>query len=719
MNSQPINAEGTGRSGSVVRSRIRRWLWGSLLLISILAAVFWWRSSAIQRPHLLIITLDTTRADRLGCYGYKDASTPSLDGIARRGVLFHRAYSPAPLTLPAHASLFTGLYPPEHGLRTNGLGRLDESLLTLPEMLKQAGYDTAAFVSSFVLDKRFGMNQGWSHYDDQIIDDSTPEALQRQRTAGNVTDAALSWLDGHGPRPMCLWVHYYDAHFPYDAHQDEFGDQFVKRPYDGELAAIDAQIARLLDRLEDKGIRQNTWIIVCGDHGEGFGDHVEQTHGYTLYDCTQRVPLLMEWPKHLAQGHEVREAVSFVDLLPTITAQLGLAVPSTSRGVDFTAALQGKPIESSICYAMTDDPFLQNGWAPLRFLVAGDWKYIHTKMPELYDLRSDPGEQQNLVHANPEMAAELEQQLTELEKGFTLRSAREVQLTQRQRRALESLGYLGGNGQSNSTEDLNTPDVKEMLPFDRAAQAGLDLMQAGNLTAAEQTLRAIVTDSPRHLSSKVFLGEVLERQGRLDEALAFYGAALQQKPDHIDALIHLGTARVAQGHYEEALTQFDEALRLDRNSTAARYNLALVLAKLGQIDDARLQLNEVLKLDDKYLNANAALARVLIQKNQSELAMTHLRREIEINPHAWEARLNLAVLLAERDPKSAEGLLQEADRISPGNPQVLFNRGAFLRMNDRPAEAIPLLEQAIALSPVPNPRYEQELSHARAQQVGE
>ena len=687
---------------------------GLLILVGI-AVACWLFSTPRPTVNLLFITLDTTRADRLGCYGYAAAATPTFDRLAAAGVRFERAYSPAPLTLPTHTSLFTGLYPPEHGLRTNGRGRLDEKLATLPALLQEVGYDTAAFVSSFVLDRRFGLGRGWAKYDDGQLSQTPSEldALQRQRGARDVVDAALDWFQKRSSKPFCLWVHFYDPHFPYDAHADEFGDRFRDRPYDGELAAVDAQIARLLKAIDAAGQRENTWVIVLGDHGEGFGDHVERTHGYTLYDSTQRVPLLMEWPGHIAAGQEIKEPVSLVDVLPTVLEQLRLRRPADLKGRSLASAFAGKPLDERLCYGMTDDPFLQNGWSPLRSLVQGRWKFIRTKQPELYDLQADPGETRNLYGTEPQAAARLETLLAEFEGKLTERTAKPVQLTPREQKALESLGYLGGRRTPDAADLRNAPDVKEMLPFDVAAQDALDTLRAGDIAKAITQFRTIVADSRTHLPSRVFLGEALEQDGRIDEALGFYREALRLKPDHVDALTHLGAARAAQGHSEEALNYFDEALRLSPEATSARYNLALVLMRLGRIDEAQQQLEETLRQDDTFLNAHGALANVFVKQGRTEKAIQHLRREVEINPRAWESRVNLAALTAEREPQAAEELLSEAEKISPKNPQVLYNRGAFLLMRNRPREAVPYLEQAIENSQNPNPQFARELERAR------
>ncbi len=686
-----------------------------LLLLAGSGLSYWWFSTPRPTVNLLFITLDTTRADRLGCYGYSEAATPTLDRLAAAGVRFERAYSPAPLTLPTHTSLFTGLYPPEHGLRTNGRGRLDEKLPTLPALLQAAGYDTAAFVSSFVLDGRFGLGRGWAKYDDGQLSrmPSELDALQRQRGAREVVDAALDWFQKRSSKPFCLWVHFYDPHFPYDAHPDEFGDRFRDRPYDGELAAVDVQIARLLAALETAGQREKTWVIVLGDHGEGFGDHVERTHGYTLYDSTQRVPLLMEWPGHIAAGQEVNKPVSLVDVLPTVLEQLRLRRPVDLKGRSLAPAFAGKPLDERPCYGMTDDPFLQNGWSPLRSLVQGRWKFIRTKHPELYDLQADPGETRNLFGTEPQEAARLDKLLADFEGQLVERTAKPVQLTPREQKALESLGYLGGRRTPDAADLRNAPDVKEMLPFDVASQDALDTLRAGDVAKAITQFRTIVADSPTHLASRVFLGEALEQDGRIDEALAFYREVLRLKPDHVDALTHLGVARAAQGHSEEALNYFDEALRLSPEATSARYNLALVLMRLGRIDEAQQQLEETLRQDDTFLNAHGALGNVFVQQGRNAQAIPHLRREVEINPQAWESRVNLAALMAEREPQAAEKWLSEAEKISPKNPQVLYNRGAFLLMRNRPREAVPYLEQAIENSPNPNPQFARELERAR------
>jgi arylsulfatase A-like enzyme len=332
-----------------------------------------------RRPNVLLITLNTTRADRLGCYGYALALTPTLDALAAEGVLFERAYTPAPLTLPSHASIMTGLYPPKHGLLINGRGCLDESVSTLAEVVRDAGYDTGAFLGSFVLNSKFGLVRGFTEYDDDMTNtDPTDDGLHRQRDGIWVVDAALKWLGRSRKQPFFCWVHLYDPHAPYLAHSDLFGDEFAQRPYDAEIAYDDRQFARLVGFLKTRGLDSRTLVVVVGDHGEGLGEHSELRHGMTLYNSTMHVPLIFRRSNHLSAGRRISTNVSMVDVSPTILELLGLSGLRNATGRSFKPALLGELLPAIPCYGETDEPFIENGWSPQRSLTEGNWKYIKT-----------------------------------------------------------------------------------------------------------------------------------------------------------------------------------------------------------------------------------------------------------------------------------------------------------------------------------------------------
>lgn len=667
--------------------------------------------------NVLFITLDTTRADHLGCYGDQEAATPAIDSLATEGVLFEQAYSPAPLTLPSHATMFTGLYPPEHGLRTNGRGRLDESIPTLPAVAAAAGYDTGAFVASFVVDSKFGLDRGFAVYDDQLSPEAADEAIHRQRDGKIVVDAALEWLKQPREDPFFCWVHLYDPHFPYVDRKAEFGERFAKQPYDGEIAYMDQQIGRLLAHLTTQGLNEKTLVVVVGDHGEGLGEHVERTHGYTLYNSTQHVPLLFRWPGRISAGHRVQQTVPLADLTPTLIDLLGLKSLGPMSGQSLRTALVGKPIEDRLCFSATDDPFLQNGWSPLQSVVLGNWKFIRTTQPELYDLKTDRGELKNQIENSPAKRDELSLNLDEFLKTLVPRKTTTVQLSAEERRALESLGYLGGGSKEQAAGGEELPDVKEMLPFDVATEDAQELLQAGKIDEAIEKLRAIVAKSPAHLSARIFLGEALLHQANIADAISQYEAVLKLKPDSANGLIHLGVAYTEQGRMDEAIAQFDKAVQAEPESAAAHYNLGLALAKLGRIHEAIAHYREAILHDEAFPDVQTALGNALISLGQTEEALACFRQELKISPRAVDARVNLAVLLSEKDPAAALNYLREAVEIRPASPQAQYNLGAFLILQHKPKEAIAPLTEALRLKP-DHPRAKAELQKAR-QQAGE
>jgi arylsulfatase A-like enzyme/Flp pilus assembly protein TadD len=704
----------------------RRWMTGVALAIAVaalgigIAARFWRRPPTIN---VILITLDTTRADRIGCYGHKAALTPTLDRLASKGVLFERAVSPAPLTLPTHASLLTGLYPAEHGLRTNGRSRLHESIPTLPEVLKSSGYDTGAFLSSFVLDSKFGLGRGFDHYDDDFSGHVTDNSLQRQRDGKKTVDAAIEWLAKPHEAPVFCWVHLYDPHEPYSDHAGEFGDQFEGRPYDAEIAYVDRQVARILQQVEELESRGHpkSVVIVVGDHGEGLGDHVERTHGYTLYESTQRVPWIIRFPEGSTssssmpsvEGRRIADVVSLVDLTPTLLDLFDLGLPDSVSGRSVRQAIEGNALPRRPSLAATDDPFLQNGWSPLRSLTTDRWKYIRTTRPELYDLQADPHEQKNLVESDPQRAREMAALIQDFEGRLTSRKSASVQLTAAERRALESLGYLRGADHAGAaSETAALPDVKDLLPYDVAADKALRLSEAGNLAEAAEEFRRIVSEAPSHVASKIFLGETLERQGRMNEAMTWYESALKLRPDHLDALIHLGSAYASMGKFSEAVMHFDEAVHIDPDSTTARYNLAKTLVQLGQVSEGISQFEDAIRLDPLFPGLHAALGNALVASGQTDEAERRFREEIELDPESIEAANNLAALLAKREPAEAERLLRKVLQIKPTNVEALLNLGILLILVDRPDEAIAPLAQLVELQPK-HSRAAAELARAR------
>jgi arylsulfatase A-like enzyme/Tfp pilus assembly protein PilF len=682
----------------------RRRAWLVVCCLSAAIGLFGWRAFVVlRRPNVLLITLDTTRADRLGCYEYSPALTPALDALAAEGVLFERAYTPAPLTLPSHASMMTGLYPPEHGLLANGRGRLDDTIPTLAEIFRDAGYDTAAFIGSFVLDSKFGLERGFREYDDDMTNtDPAPDGLHRQRDGVWVVDSALAWLKRHRSQPFFCWVHLYDAHAPYLSQIEEFGDRFKDSPYDGGIAYVDQQVARLVKHLAANGLRKRTLIVVAGDHGESLGEHEEREHGLTLYNGVLRVPWIWTGRGATAVGRRVPQPVSLVDLRPTLLESVGLRDSHKASGRSLRAALAGGQIAPGDCYSVSDYPLLEHGWSPQRSLTTAAWKYIRSPQVELYDLSSDPQETRNLAAARPEQVQILEEQLAALERTMVLRHGSAVELSPSERRALESLGYLGGQGPRHkaapSAEAL--PDVKQMLPVYNKVEAANQLRIDGDPPAAELRLRELIRETPDYLPARLYLAKALTQQKKLAESREVSQEVLQRDSENSEAHFELGSVSWERQEFAEAAEEFRKAVAAKANAYGALFSMAQALVQLGRTEDGEAAFREVLAQDPLYVSAHVALANLLAAQQRGAEAEAHYREALRYTPGSVEAHDRLAMLLVEQNRLAeAEAHLARAVELAPLNAALQFNHGTILVRMGRLEEALPAFEEALRLNP--------------------
>ncbi len=678
----------------------RRVIAGGLMIgiLGILALWTWPR----PKVNVLIITLDTTRADRLGCYGHAAARTPVLDALAASGVLCEHAYTVAPLTLPAHSSLFTGLYPAEHGVRSNGRGRLDESIPTLAEVLKRQGYDTAAFVASFVLDGKFGLDQGFRRYDDDIAaDESHDDALHRERDGRVVVDAALEWLAEKRSRPFFCWVHLFDPHAPYLTHADLFGDEFADRPYDAEIAYVDRQVGRLIDALRARGLDSRTLVVVVGDHGEGLGEHLERKHGMTLYDATMHVPLIFHQIGRLVPGTRVAGNASMVDIAPTIMDLLALPEPRTMTGTSMAAGLRGGEFVGGPTYGATDEPFLNNGWSPLRSLTEASWKYIRTTRAELYDLADDPGERRNLADTHPARTAEMESRLSAFESRLVLRGDAKVQLRPDEKRALESLGYLGaGKPASAASSTPVLSDIKDMLPIEAAVEDAADLVSRREMDAAIGRLREIVSQVPSHSRAHCYLARALRDLSRFDEASAVLRSLLEARPDDPEGHHELGLIFLAQERTDDAAFEFTTTLALDSDYAEAHYDLAMIHVHRGELEDALSHFAAVLEIDHGHGATYCERGTLLVRLGRVPEGIADYRMALKYAPRAASLHHNLGVVLADQG-RNDEALqhLELAVELSPESAEFRYSLGQFLMAQRRYDEAIRQLSKAVEFKP--------------------
>lgn len=584
------------------------WGWVGLTLLCAGGLAWWWLTP--PRMNLLIITLDTTRADRLGAWGGPPGLTPVLDDLAAQSVVFERAFAPVPLTLPAHASLFSGLYPPEHGLRlNNGLSRLNSKIPVLAEMLQQRGYRTGAFIGSFVLDKQFGLDRGFEHYDDNLDSGQGPAGADphnhKMRLGERVVDAALAWLRGRR-QPYFCWVHLFDPHFPYQPREQLFGNQFRDRPYDAGIAYVDRQVGRLLDRLKQSGQLDRTLVIVAGDHGESLGEHQERTHGYTIYDATLHVPLIVRLPGVERPVRRIATPVSLVDVLPTLVAALHLKSPAVCSGRNLLPACLGTQLPVQSYYAESNHPFEEGGAAPLRSLIVDNWKYIRSPQPELYDRRADPRELHNLAVEKAAQVKRLEQALQELEAEFTPQEAPTVVISPHDKRKLASLGYTSGITTTKVEPTADLPDLKDLLPHFNTYSDAQALLFAGKFREAAELLRPVVQAAPRYFQAWYNLGVAEQELGHLPQAEAAFLKAVEIDGNAWSQLA-LSKLYLKRGDAQLALPHLEIAVSLQPDQVEANFLLAETLRRLGRSEDARQYYEQTLSLNPDFTPAQQAL----------------------------------------------------------------------------------------------------------------
>jgi arylsulfatase A-like enzyme/tetratricopeptide (TPR) repeat protein len=686
---------------------MRRRLIATCLAAGALAGLLFWAWPR-QRPNLLVITLDTTRADRLGCYGYQQARTPVLDELARNGIICENAVSVAPLTLPAHASLFTGRYPAENGVRTNGRSRLDESIPTLARVLKRQGYQTAAFVSSSILDRQFGLTQGFDSYDDEFAGGGL------ERGAAAVVDAALDWLGTRRPGPFFAWVHCYDAHQPYSSHADVLGGEFMERPYDGEIAYVDRCLARLLDHLKDHGLDSRTLVVVVGDHGEGLGDHDEMTHSFTLYNTTMRVPLIMRQIGTLPAGRRVDTAISLVDVSPTVLDILGIRESRKVSGRVMTPALLGGECPPAALYGATDEPLLQYNWSPLQSLTEGGWKYIRSTRAELYDLNGDPFELHNLAAIDEVRTQQMERRLTEFESKLASRTEVEVVLSGAARQALASLGYVGGtSAQVSRMSPEQLPDVKDMLPFARREYEAADLLDKGASEEAIRLLRDIIRQAPALSSAYVRLANALHDRSEFSEVAEVLHQLLEIQPDSAEGHFKLGKLLLEQGHLDDALRELVRTVELSPAEVEVHYYLGRALEEKGRPVEALEHYSAVLQMDRRHVSAYRLRANLLIALGRSSDALADLKAALHYAPESAETNRHLGVALANLgNSAEARQYLERSVALDPESAEGHYSLGTLLVREGQFAEGIKHLSRALELQP-DYPAARQRLESAR------
>jgi len=629
---------------------------------------------------VVLVTIDTLRADYVGSYGATQVKTPTLDRLARDGVRFETAISPAPITMVSHTSLMTALDPPMHGVHANGKFRLPDSIPTLAERFQQAGITTAGFVAAVVLDRRYGLDRGFDSYDDQMgyrrnIAGAT--GAYAERTADQMTDAVLAWLKT-APDEFFLWVHYYDPHGNYDPpkgfrpktmptlkdpkHADVLETASVMFPplYAGEIYFVDTELGRMLRGIDNRFRDDDTLFVVTSDHGESLCEHGEITHTLTLYDATQRVPLLMEGAG-LPAGRVVRAPVRLIDVAPTILEFAGLPALGGAAGVSLLPWVQGQRTDALTAYVETLETYLGYGWSPVLGLRTDRYKYLRTVRPELYDLARDPHELANLAEAEPAVVAEFDGQLE-----ARLAGARPVEpnvVAQPEQAAmLESLGYaiadagepgkpvgwVGGEDPKDAISAFvlllearsqiatgHPQQALETLKDESAAGGWVALARSeialalGDPATAERNARLMIDAQPHHAEGYIALGAALERRGEFPDAVLAYEEAARINPNETDARVALGRLAEASGRVDDAIAEYELALDSHAPNPDAALRLAAVYYERGMNDQAEALLEPV---DSGHPDAIARLARAQAQAGFVEQAAARVRNAVQSHP---------------------------------------------------------------------------------------
>ncbi len=651
----------------------RRWRLPALIaLIGLGLAGAWWATTrAPSGPlNVVVITLDTLRADRLGAYGYAAARTPHLDGLARAGARFDDAVSASPITGPAHAGLMTGRYAARLGVRDNATTPLPESALTLAEMLAAGGYDTGGFIGAFILDRPYGFAQGFQTFDGFPRVDSGHEA-NAERPGADVVDRALQWLSARtGERPFFLWVHLYDPHAPYAA-PAPYAAEFAAQPYDGEVAYTDAQVGRLLDALRARGVMDRTAVFALADHGESLGEHGEDEHGVFLYEPVVRVPWLVSGPG-IGAGRVVTDQVRSLDLPPTVMSAAGLPVPQGLDGMDLMPLLRGEARASTpAAYAEAFYPRFHYGWSELRAVRADGWKVIDAPRPELYNLRDDPRELSNLYEAQRALADRMIAEATRLDREFT--GGAPVEAVQPDPDTMERLRSLGYVGTSAAALPAGTrgPDPKDRIAerreFKALMSAAIDDLRGGRAATAIEKFRRLVAINDKAYDLHQLLGEAYQTLGRLPEALGEYEYAALLNPRAAAPVLAAAEAHLAMGNLAGARARRDQAAALDPLSFDVSLVSGRILEAEGRASEALAAFEDAVAKNGANPRPRMLLVAVASRLQRYDLAETHLRTLLSMNyqPSRTHFALGRLAHLRGRTDEAARHY-REALRLEPG-----------------------------------------------------
>jgi arylsulfatase A-like enzyme/Flp pilus assembly protein TadD len=617
-----------------------------------------------QLTNLVLITIDTLRPDHLECYGYRPIKTPHINGLAADGVLVERAYTPIPLTLPSHASIFTGSYPVFHGVRDFTGFTLSKDRTTLATMLGSTGYRTGGVIGSAVLEARWGLNQGFEFYYDNFS-----FALERdwqpiaERRGDIVVREGLGWLEKHKKSPFFLWLHLFDPHDPYEA-PSPYAAQYSERPYDGEIAYTDENVGAIVRYLKQNNLYENCLIVLLADHGESLGEHGERYHGFFIYDATLRIPMIFKLPAAAGvRGRKLSGPLRTIDVVPTVLQILGLSgkVRATEvQGRGAYAAMLGKQEPPEVtAYAELFLPFYHFEWSPLLSVMRGRHKFIDAPKPELYDIDADPGETRNLYDQNSAIASQLKDLLRRTLAQYATRSAtdnvpKEIDVATMEK--LQSLGYLAlSKGGSALPSSKGLPDPKDKVEIYELIRESTRAAQRKDYSRALRDLSEVVRREPGSVIAHFQLGDVYRAQRDLERAEQAFQRTLELRPDYPMALRRLGEIYLARRRYPEAEAVYKKVLAQSPNDYTVHFNLGGLYVIQDRWEDALAAFRKAQTVKANEPKVPIIIGRILLQRGDLAGALQSAQQAIKLDPNLPEAHQTaLEVYRRQGKPQEAE-----------------------------------------------------------------
>jgi len=602
-------------------------------------------AAATDQPTVIVITIDTVRADRMGFLGSKRGLTPHLDALALQSVVFERAYSQAPLTPVSHATILTGTYPRFHGVRDFG-SRLPDFPPYLPSLLRARGYRTGAFVSSIILDPTNGFapgfERGFDTYDAGFHRGKRSESRlgSMQRRGEETTVRALRWLEKEPHKPAFLWIHIWDAHDPYDP-PAPFDDRYSKAPYDGCIAYVDATLGKLFAELRAAGIYDNALIAVMSDHGESLGEHGENTHGVFLYDSTIRVPLLLKFPNAEFAKQKVSARANLADVAPTVLDAIQVPIPEAMQGQSLIPLIGAKDVPDRISFAENEYPHRGFGWSSLEALRTENFLFVKAPQPELYDQLQDPNEELNLYEKNKLAAVRMAIQLDRFEKRARA-NAPEPDHTSLDPQSVEKLRALGYMASSGPQTPSKSEDPKLHIQVANDLHDANLRIEEGKETTAIPLLERVVAEDPLIPHAQYFLGVAYKEIRQYDKAILHLNKAIQLVPDSMMGQYEMALALYEKGDLQTAATHLEIVVAHSPDWTDARFSLAAIYARVDRVPEAMSQLGVTLELDPDHYRARLLRGRILSLQGHAADALPDLEKAVSLQPKSKEAHQFLA-----------------------------------------------------------------------------